>query len=432
MGDINEFNCFMAGEDDEDSDLGFRETPGQAGDLLKAVNAATGHAFSDRVLRQVRELIARDLIEDDGTATPAYTLPVITEADDSAGRSAHGGHEAEYPPSIRSTDARRPTIKLVPRFLVAASIAAALVIAGLANDFVPPTGGVQDRMALGTDRSRSIPEGSQALPRGIGAPANDQVMPTVKDRIALGRDKPPTSPGVSHTPTPGIEGPAQGPVVNSSPENVLASRGLDLKRDNKRAILEDEAPVIEKYKEATKVYAALQEAFFTLGAIDNRDATLRDLQVEKRQCQIEIDSLNIQIDSMPNRFNNRQLNLNSTQRPLLDMTSAYRARINNIDRQIQMLNTIPRTPNDRAKAVAAFERTNKQWVEVAGELQGIIDQVSGKYAELKKEKAVNDALKEVNRLKKAAYKLGPSDGFNLVVKQFKGALSKKMGKKIGN
>jgi hypothetical protein len=135
---------------------------------------------------------------------------------------------------------------------------------------------------------------------------------------------------------------------------------------------------------------------------------------------------------MPNRFNNRQMNLNSQQRPLLDMVTYYRAEANNIDRQIQMLNTIPRTPNDRAKAVAECERTNKLWLEAARELQGMIDEVNGKYASLKKEKPVNDALKAINQVKKTAYRLGPSDGFNLVVKVFRGNVSKKKGKKFSN
>jgi DNA repair ATPase RecN len=204
---------------------------------------------------------------------------------------------------------------------------------------------------------------------------------------------------------------------NPTPAEKLLKE-KDLTIQGKWVVLEDEASVIDRYRRASKAYDALSEAYFVLGSIINRDETIRELQNAKVDYQILIDELNNQIDALPNRFNNRQMNLNSSQRPLQDQILIYRNWITTINRQLQMINAIPRTANDRRKAEIAVDQAEKAWKATAQELKDATDVVNKKYAELRKDEAVTGAIKEVNRANRTAAKLGPSDLFKSVVKQY--------------
>jgi len=95
----------------------------------------------------------------------------------------------------------------------------------------------------------------------------------------------------------------------TSAEEVLKDKSLRLVA--KLYILEDESAVGAKLRSFQNISLNLQAAMAKQAAINEFDQTLKNLRVTKTSLQLDLNDLNIQLDAIPNRFNNRTMNLNS-------------------------------------------------------------------------------------------------------------------------
>jgi hypothetical protein len=188
-------------------------------------------------------------------------------------------------------------------------------------------------------------------------------------------------------------------------EKALKDKGLT--KDDRHYLL-DESAAVEKLTQAKTAQADYQKAFSRYAPIVEYDQAVQAMEMERQLLQQEVSMLQSQINSSNAGGRMRRM-VNTQVAPLIQQQSQDRARINQINTQLQASKAQAPKAEDRKTLPGEVERTRQAFLDSVRELNDVVAPLLTKYHELALDKTVTDSLAQLRHSTTLNYKLGPSD-----------------------
>lgn len=191
--------------------------------------------------------------------------------------------------------------------------------------------------------------------------------------------------------------------ADETPEDVLRGKGLT-RADGRFVLADEEGEALRTFAEVDASFTELARVAGEMNAILRADDQLAELRIRRQKIFTHMRMLKIQIDGFPRRKN-------SIQRAVYNEWLQAREQVTKLDDTIADLGRTIVRPQARKQLAAEWERIRST---CAAELDGLkyaMDPVADKYKQLDKDPEVKEALLEVSRTTRVAYRLGPSDAF---------------------
>jgi chromosome segregation ATPase len=232
-----------------------------------------------------------------------------------------------------------------------------------------------------------------------------------------------------------VLGTAWAPSRGAGPgaEAVLEEKGLT--KSGQVFVIEEEAPVLAKMKEARAAYARYAAAAERQSASERVSARVAELEEQRNQLQEALDELDRQIPQQGNpqaagfsRPGGNPMMQGTLASPLAARRDQVRAALAEVSREQRALKLqVPQT-KDGANSAAAAEKQAETFKAALAELRPMVDAVTKTYTELAADSSVQSALIELKKASAKKLRLGPSDAFLAGAKELDQAERRFFGK----
>jgi hypothetical protein len=224
---------------------------------------------------------------------------------------------------------------------------------------------------------------------------------------------------------------AESRAGDSAAESALKAKGLT--KTGHTFVIEDEKPVLEKFKEVRGVFESYAAVAEKQAAIEQMAMQSAQLEAARAETQANLNMLNQQINATgaarPIRSGRYSMPQNASNNPMLAQRAEMTAALAEIGQNQRVLKAQATPAKDKTALDADVKKKGDAFKTALTELREQVDEVTKKYADLGADETVKKSIEDLAKATKAKVNLGPSDTFLAGVKELDKAERQFLGKK---